>query len=526
MAVERQRTFTRVLTLFLFRTAIFSCVHVVFYFIRLPKELHNGTGEWAMSDIIALSSCCWLALTLDLGIIEILRYVWKLRRQKSTKENVLENNGYCGGGGCVDNSGDSVKNKKKQKRSCSILLIPQTDWYTLRSSVLLTENIEVKVNGNNNTKKTHKNEILKKNAVELVVTPWTLWYYVYAAGIGLFVMGFSFNGLSLISESSFLLSSIIAISFIFQDETEATFPLQYLASWGMGLSVGLVVISNVIGDPYIWGWKFLENVWMAVVLPIMSSIFLCKCSRQARAMNLTPEKILMFAMPSMAVMSAAFLSLYISVNQQRSFYIQLQNLFEEVINNSSKTNSSIIFKLSESLGYTQLQTEYNNDNITGYNQQSPNYGSLFSWANSTQMEGVKTFVNAGKGLDMLLEKGNALSIISVLLAPFMLWVAMVTVMGSVIRGVFNAQSAFSSYVLVLAVKHFLLNGGAPWNIAALVIVVPSCIMTIVAETWKHSSFYTHEHFTKDFNNDHNNGDLDDDEDADEEDDDAVNTASV
>ena len=474
--MEGRRTFNKVLGLFLFRTVVFSCAHVVFCFIKHPRH-----GDWwSMSDIIALSSCCWLILTLNLGIMEIFRYLWKMRRSKT--ENI--------DGKDDAKKADSKKNKERRKL-CSILLIPQTEWYTLRSSTLLNENIEVKINNNNgnNREKEIKNSQsnnVPKNGGELVVTPWTLWYYVYAAGIGLFVLGFSINGLSLMSEASILLSSIIAISFIFRDEAEASFPLQYIASWGMGLSVGLVVIANIVNNPYMWGWRFLENMWMAVVLPVMSSVFLCKCGGHARDMNLTPEKILMFAMPSLAVMSAAFLSLYFPVSEQHSFYVQLQALFENRIKGLNSSDS-VILRLSESLGYNQQAT-----NETGNpGQQSPILFSLAAWANSTQIESI---VNAERGFDMLMEKGNALSVISIILAPFMLWVVMVTVIGSVMRGVFNAQGAFSSYILVLAVKHFLLNGGDPWNIAALVVVVPSCIMTMVAETWKNSSFYTNYHF--------------------------------
>ena len=244
------------------------------------------------------------------------------------------------------------------------------------------------------------------------------------------------------------------------------------------------------------------------MLPVMSSIFLCKCSAHVRVMNLTPQKILMFAMPSLAVMSAAFLCFYFPISQQRSFYIELEKLFEHGING----NSSIIFKISKSFGYAQQKDGYNiNNNNGSQQQQSEIYVSLFSWANSTQIDGLKNIVNAGGGLDTLVEKGDALSVLSILLAPLMLWVAMVTVIGSTMRGEFNAHSALSSYILVLTVKHFLLNGGGPWNIASLVIVVPSCIMTMLAETWKNSSFYTHYHF--DSSGDSRDGDLDDNDDC-------------
>ena len=535
-----RRTFNKVLALFLFRTALFSCAQVVFYFIRQPhhqqQQTNNNSGDnevgWSMPDIVALSSCCWLVLTIDLGIVEILRFLWKKRQSGRGKKVADQVNCAISDG---EQKGDLRKNKRRET-VCSILLIPQTDWYTLKSSVLLNENIEVKVNsnsinGNNKHCESSKNERTKKNATGMIVTPWTLWYYVYAAGIGLFILGFSVNGLSLISETSVLLSSIIAISFFFHEDIETSFPLQYIASWGMGIGVCLIVVAYVVDAPYVWGWMFLENMWMAVVLPTVTSIFLCKCSLQARAMNLTPERILMFAMPSLAVMSAAFLCFYFPASKQRSFYIQLQNLFEDGIDFYDRNaNSSIILKLSESLGYTQhYGGNDNNNNGSSYyeqqQQQSPIYFSLVSWANSTQMEGVKNFVNAGRGLDMLIERGNALSIISILLAPFMLWAAMVTVIGSAIRGACNVQSAFSSYILVLTVKHFLLNGGGPWNIASLVIVVPSCIMTMVAETWKNSSFYTHYHF--DSGGDDRRGDLDDNDAEDEsETDDAVDVASV
>jgi hypothetical protein len=60
---------------------------------------------------------------------------------------------------------------------------------------------------------------------------------------------------------------------------------------------------------------------------------------------------------------------------------------------------------------------------------------------------------------------------------------MVTIIGAASRGISNTQSALSGYTLVLTVKQYLLTVNPYWAIAAMVIIVPSCILSIAAEVY-------------------------------------------
>ena len=58
---------------------------------------------------------------------------------------------------------------------------------------------------------------------------------------------------------------------------------------------------------------------------------------------------------------------------------------------------------------------------------------------------------------------------------------MVTIIGAAGRGISNTQSAFSAYTLVLAAKQYLLTLNPYWVIEATIVIVPLCILAILAE---------------------------------------------
>ena len=83
-------------------------------------------------------------------------------------------------------------------------------------------------------------------SVRYFVTPWTLWYYVYAGGISLFVFGYAINGLSIFSEISVIISSVVLYPMMFREKkmekaaVADCFPIHYISALGMGCSAIIV----------------------------------------------------------------------------------------------------------------------------------------------------------------------------------------------------------------------------------------------------------------------------------------------
>jgi hypothetical protein len=483
----QKRTLRRVLFLFLFRVSLFSGLHMVYHVIHETKK--KG-GLWATTDVIAVSCCCWLAITLFLGIIEGGRMVFgaRLKCWKRTMDPIpIEIDDED-----IKESDDEHSSKKTNHKAGSILLIPHTDWYVKKyRDVVFTRCMEVQ--GLCNDSLTADTSKGKQNDdhinFKLFVTPWALWYYVYACGISLFVFGYSLTGLSFLSEISALISCVIVFPIIFKNKHQninctkvgSWFPVQILSTIGIAISLCMMAIGYTIHSHDSMAAQWISNnIWLGILLPVICSSLLCKCSEQANAMRLSPERVLMFAMPSLAMLSVTYLSFFIPTimiqdecpttvitNSKDQLAEAFDNISKAIFNNDNKNNSERLF----------------NKTLT---QESDFYLQFWAWSNSSQMQAMRSFFEARKGFDFFLEDGNPLLSVFVLISPLMLWCTMVTIIGAASRGISNTQSALSGYTLVLTVQQYLLKSSPYWVIAAMVIIVPSCTLAILAEVYDDS----------------------------------------
>ena len=465
---NQKRTLRRVIFLFIFRVCIFSGLHIAYYAIHETKKKEYF---WEASDVIAVSCCCWLAITLFLGIMEGGRILlgtrlnfWK-RKMDPIPVEIDE---------LRDNNNDTYdKSTINKRRTHSILLIPHTDWYVKKyRDVSFSRCMEVQglCEDENVDKKKDQHDSVD---FKLYVTPWALWYYVYACGISLFVFGYSITGLSMLSDVSAILSCVIVFPILFKTKHKENcakvgswFPIQILCTIGMSISLCMMAVGDAIHKHDVAIQWLSNNIWLGVFLPMICSSLLCKCSEQAKAMRLSPERVLMFAMPSLAMLSVTYLSFYLpTIIEEKCQQTQIDTA--EVYNNLSK----VIFS-------------YNDSSKNHTTQESDFYLQFWSWSNSSQMQAMRTFFEARKGFDLfLLEDGSTLLTFFILISPLMLWATMVTIIGAASRGISNTQSALSGYTLVLTVKQYLLTVNPYWAIAAMVIIVPSCILSIAAEVY-------------------------------------------
>jgi len=369
-------------------------------------------------------------------------------------------------------------------------------------------------------------------SVRYFVTPWTLWYYVYAGGISLFIFGYAINGLSIFSEISVIISSVVLYPMMFRgkkmEKAAAAadyycFPIHYISALGMGSSAIFILFAAVILDPQnydhpnnvdIGTWEFWilsGNLWVGILFPMVASIFLCKCSPIPSVMAMSAKRVLTFGMPSMAMMSIMFLSFYFTAenNQHkrdqldyfkewRLFFADNASLF--LSNNASAMNNNAMSayglmwlwnsnnNITNSMGNLHNNI-INNSNIIN-NNSSKNSGG--------RIPNFQDFMRVGKGLEeALFEKSNFVVLLSSFMAPFLLWASVVTFIRAAMAGVSDVQSVFSGYVLVFAAKHYILSSASDSSsssptlfVAAVAVAVPPCLITLFAETWKRSSFYS------------------------------------
>ena len=374
-------------------------------------------------------------------------------------------------------------------------------------------------------------------SVRYFVTPWTLWYYVYAGGISLFIFGYAINGLSIFSEISVIISSVVLYPMMFRGKkmekaaavADYCFPIHYISALGMGSSAIIILFAAVILDPQnydpnvnnIATWEFWilsGNLWVGILFPMVASIFLCKCSPIPSVMAMSAKRVLTFGMPSMAMMSIMFLSFYFTAENNkhkrdqldyfkewRLFFadnVDLQNYIMASLFSSTNNNNNGSAMNNNATSAYGLMWLWNSNTTTTTNSNMGNMHNnniIINNNSSNSGPNFQDFMRVGKGLEeALFEKSNFVVLLSSFMAPFLLWASVVTFIRAAMAGISDVQSVFSGYVLVFAAKHYILS--SPDNnslsssptlfVAAVAVAVPPCLITLFAETWKRSSFYS------------------------------------
>ncbi len=451
----QERTFRKVLFQFIFRVILFACLQSVSHFI-LQSKIENSSRiveNWPISDVIASSCCCWLAITIILGIIEGGKTIFG---KPKVKQELHQDS--------IDDQDDEQETHPPPlyAEKYSVLLIPRINWYEQGlKDANFTRCMEV------------RGGVMSRETLpcaKIYITPWELWYNIYACGLSIFVFGYSINGLSLLPEVSAILSSIVIFPLVYKKSNR----FQMIAAVGVALSLVLIAIGDIAIDPRTWIQWMWNNLWLGILVPIMCINVLGKCSIQAKALGVSAQNILKFAMPSLAMLSVTYLS-FMAVPYPDTFSIV------NIETNQTHENSSYVLALNDNFNKANQNTS------SSLLPQSEFAQLLSNWGNSSQIKYMQDFLNSRKGFEAIFEVKTAASIISILLAPVFLWCTMITMIGAAMRGTTNAQNAFSAYALVLVVKQFILTTGEhddrAWVIAAIVMAVPACIMTIFAEVY-------------------------------------------
>jgi hypothetical protein len=424
----------------------------------------------------------------------------------------------------LKDGGDHVGDINCDNYSSSILLIPQTDWCTKSLSSLLSKNsVEIK----------RHNKTMSK----LYITPWALWFYVYACGISLFVLGYCIHGMSMLPQISTIIASMVVWPWLVSvskndnnnsnnnmyEHTGASkdaflmwFPMGNLSSLGVCISLCLAVLDDIIAGPHDWILWVSKNLWMGIVVPAMCSALLCKCSQQASAMHISGDKVLMFAMPSLAMMSVTFLSIYFPMHgifsREDFFHVDVINgnnkslsLFSDFYYNSNKDgrDATSIFNESSS----NYADNYGNDDVNNitdylYNNISlmilENRGSnvkikgndygldmFYYWGNYTQFM-IEKFIEKKSGWDFHPFLGvGGISIFLTIIAPACLWFAMIAIIAAAIKSVSGIQSTLSGIALVATIRQLILGERTFCIILSMIMLVPSCILTVYNEALLH-----------------------------------------
>ena len=548
----KNHQFKKSLSLFIFKSSIFALLQLVFYF-----GPSRGNKEVEFQYNLAISSSCWLTITLIWGIIEGFRvFIFQYKNPKhkrivrdsdSIEGDLDENNNNFsndddknvppthdgadaqrhGDKNCTLNNSNSDKSIKERSKADdifyrddyrhSILLIPQTDWRTQSSSLLSRNSMEIKSRD--------------KTTSKLFITPWALWFYIYACGISLFVLGYCIHGMSMLPQISTIIASMIVWPWIAsvskndddniyknsgpeKDGLLLWFPIGNLSSLGVCISLCLVVLDDIIAGPHAWILWVSKNLWMGIIVPAMCSALLCKCSQQASIMHIAGDKVLMFAMPSLAMMSVTFLSIYFPMHgvfsSEDFFHVNGINTNNKSLNlfsdyyyyNSNVPSAPANFNKSFSDdrydsnygsmdGDNNITSDYY-DNISSMMFENKsvdiilnnnNYGldMFYYWGNYTQFM-IEKFVESKSGWDFHPFLGVGwVSIFLTVIAPVCLWFAMIAVIAAAIKSVSGIQSTLSGIALVATIRQLILGERTFCIILSVVMLVPSCILTVYNE---------------------------------------------
>ena len=143
------------------------------------------------------------------------------------------------------------------------------------------------------------------------ITPWILWYYVHAIGIIIFVLTYSISGLSSLPCITLIGTITLCSATTMCDQLSKARGIQAFWTVCMLCAYVLLLVDNIIEmDAYIWMLALASHLWMGFVLPVGSCVFLFQATRRMNFVHLTPYEMIAFTLPSLAMLSSSFLSLY------------------------------------------------------------------------------------------------------------------------------------------------------------------------------------------------------------------------
>jgi hypothetical protein len=270
---------TKGLFLFSTRACLFMLAHVIFYYGPA-----RGSSELQLLNSIAITSACLLAIT-------VAWLAWEVGKKV-----------------CCISPFDLVQQNCASDRDNEELSDNDDDTTTILQRADAADN-------NNNTREEEEEEhpvvhLSRVTTRRLHVTPWILWYYAHAAGVSVFIMAYSIAALSSLPSVS-VIAAISACTVLGGGDGDSA--LLELAAWPFCMIVALSLFcADLMLEVGLDAWvqAFAGNMWMGCVMPAGACVFLFRVIRRVRCARLTPYEMISFTLPSLAMLSASFLSIY------------------------------------------------------------------------------------------------------------------------------------------------------------------------------------------------------------------------
>ena len=151
------------------------------------------------------------------------------------------------------------------------------------------------------------------------ITPAWLWYYIYAVGTGVFVLGYLLHGghqqASCVLACSLTLCSLYTcVAEAYQsgstsDVVSRVCGLLFLTPAVVLLCIHASTNAQLEVDPDM-PRRALQSAWLGLVLPLLTPLALHACRHRATSAAMTADMIVAFAMPFVAALSVSYLSVY------------------------------------------------------------------------------------------------------------------------------------------------------------------------------------------------------------------------
>ena len=151
----------------------------------------------------------------------------------------------------------------------------------------------------------------------LLITPPMLWYYVYSIGLGIFCLSYTIHGSNLASTICLCGSSMVcALSRVYYEHHDPQKPILKLVP--LIILISILDASSVIlcvffameeEEPF---WRN----WVSEFLgPLLTPWAIAECRVKLKAIQVSSDQVLLFALPFVGVLSTGFLSMYIPMQE-------------------------------------------------------------------------------------------------------------------------------------------------------------------------------------------------------------------
>jgi hypothetical protein len=284
-----------------------------------------------------------------------------------------------------------------------------------------------------------------------------------------------------------------------------------LGTWGLAAVAVLLLVDRLVGSSALLvGALVMRNLWLGVLVPVGVVVMLHHSSKRPRVSRLRAEAVLSFGIPSLLMLSITYLSLYLPA-QECSFF--LERLPHSLSSSSSSSGAAPAppaeglprarglvqeFLLQNSaLDPTAPPTPPDFNFLSHPTKQPPHAADAEGGVvvrTILSSETVLFLVNATRvyynflgtpsaylGMAAVPIPSTGVAILCSLLAPSLLWVCMLIIMGAALHTPSRAGTTMAVYILSLLVRRMTEGGVSMGLLAALSLLVLSLFLILLPE---------------------------------------------